>query len=72
MTADQYGEFIFRACNYKKKQYLNIGPEFLRMLFSSGVKIQRNLGVQSNSKVIVHYTFFRVALPKKIRYQFTI
>lgn len=51
----------------KVKNPSNIQPEFLGMFFSSGVKIQRNLGVESNSKVVIHYTFFRVTLPAKKR-----
>ena len=39
-----------------------IVPEFLWMFFSPGVKIQRNLSVQSDSKVIVHDAFFRETL----------
>ena len=34
------------------------------MFFSSRVKIQRNLSVQSNTEVVVHDAFFRVALPR--------
>ena len=33
------------------------------MFFSPGVKIQRNLSVQSDSKIVVHDAFFREALP---------
>lgn len=42
-------------------------PALLRMFVSLVVEVQRDLGVESDSKVVVHDTFLSVAVPFTIK-----